>query len=94
MPKDNFLLPVIELTNDLTIRHEALLFMDCAAWYNQIQMALKDQEVIAFRAPKDIFCYKVMPFALKNAIMTYQRVLQTIFDNVLHKIVFVVKLKT
>jgi len=36
-------------------------FMDCTAGYNQIQMALKDQYTKAFRTPKGIFCYKVIP---------------------------------
>jgi len=48
-------------------------------------MALEDQDAIAFRAPKGIFCYRVMPFYLKNGGATYQRVMQTIFDDMLHK---------
>jgi len=52
---------------DATIAHEALSFMDYVAGYNQIQMASKDHDATAFYTPKDIFCYKVMPFGLKNA---------------------------
>jgi len=48
-------------------------------------MAPKDQEAAVFHAPKGIFCYKVMSFGLKNAGATYQRAMQTIFDDVLHK---------
>jgi len=61
--------------------------MDCTAGYNQIQMTLKDQDAIAFRTLKGIFCYKVMPFGLKNAGTTYQRAMQTIFEDMLHKMV-------
>jgi len=50
-------------------------------------MNLKDEELTAFRTPKGIYCYKVMPFGLKNAGATYQRAMQKIFDNVLHKYV-------
>ena len=50
-------------------------------------MAPEDEELIAFRTPKRIYCYKVMPFGLKNAGVTYQRAMQKIFDNILHKIV-------
>jgi len=50
-------------------------------------MAQEDQEATAFRTPKGIFCYKVMPFGLKNAGATYQRAMQTIFDDMLHKTV-------
>ena len=45
----------------------------------------KDEELTAFHTPKGIYCYKVMPFGLKNACATYQRAIQKIFDNVLHK---------
>jgi len=62
-----------------------LSFMDCTVGYNQILMAPEDQEAIVFRTLKGIFCYKVMPFGLKNAGTTYQRAMQTIFDDMLHK---------
>ncbi|KAL0455252.1 UNVERIFIED_CONTAM: Polyprotein P3 [Sesamum latifolium] len=32
-----------------------------------------------------VYCYKVMPFGLKNAGATYQRAMQRIFDDMLHK---------
>jgi len=41
-PKDDFLLPITELMIDSTTGHEALLFMDCTAGYNQILMAPED----------------------------------------------------
>ena len=47
----------------------------------------KDEELTAFRTPKGIDCYKVMPFGLKNADATYQWAMQKIFDNILHKYV-------
>ena len=72
-PKDDFPFPVIELMINSTIGHEPLSFMDCTIGYNQIRMAVQDQEVTTFRIPKGVFCYKVMPFGLKNAEATYQR---------------------
>ncbi|XP_074315668.1 uncharacterized protein LOC141651875 [Silene latifolia] len=84
-PKDDFPLPVTELMIDATTGHKALSFMDCTAGYNQIQMAPEDQEATAFRTPKGIFCYTVMPFGLKNAGATYQGAMQKIFDDMLHK---------
>ena len=59
--------------------------MDCTTLHNQIQMALADQEDIVFRTPKVIPCYRVMPFGLKDAGATYQRVLQMIFEDMLHR---------
>ena len=48
-------------------------------------MAPKDQEATAFRTPKGIFCYKVMPFGLKNAGPTYQCLVNKIFEPLLGK---------
>ncbi|KAL0373184.1 UNVERIFIED_CONTAM: Transposon Tf2-12 polyprotein [Sesamum calycinum] len=59
--------------------------MDGSSGYNQICMAPADEELIAFRTPKGIYCYKVMPFELKNADAIYQRAMQRIFDDMLHK---------
>ncbi|KAM1017383.1 hypothetical protein EV2_047991 [Malus domestica] len=59
--------------------------MDDSSRYNQIHMALKDDELTAFRTPKGIYCYKVMPFGLKNARATYQRSMQKIFNDMPHK---------
>jgi Reverse transcriptase (RNA-dependent DNA polymerase) len=61
--------------------------MDGYASYNQIKMALEDEKHIAFRTPIGIYCYKVMPFGLKNAGATYQRAMTKIFDDLIHKIV-------
>ncbi|KAG9453408.1 hypothetical protein H6P81_006312 [Aristolochia fimbriata] len=72
---------------DATTRHEALSFMDGFSAYNQIWMDPKDEELTAFCTPKGIFCYKVMSFGLKNAGATYQRAMQNIFDDFLHKCV-------
>ncbi|KAL0411800.1 UNVERIFIED_CONTAM: Transposon Tf2-12 polyprotein [Sesamum latifolium] len=48
-------------------------------------MAPADEELMAFRTPKGIHYYKVMPFGLKNAGAAYQRAMQRIFDDMLHK---------
>ena len=70
---------------DATTSHKALSFMDGSFGYNQICMAPKDKKLIAFRTPKGIYCYKVMPFGLKNADATYQLGMQKISDDMLHK---------
>ena len=72
---------------DATTGHKALSFMDGSSGYNQIQMNLMDEELTAFHTPKGIYCFKVMPFGLKNTGATYQRDMQKIFDNVFHKYV-------
>jgi len=60
--------------------------MDCSVGCSEIQMALANQEATMFRTSKDVFCYKVMPFGLKNVGATYQREMQTIFKDILQKI--------
>ena len=84
-PKDDFPLPIIELMVVATIVHEALSFMNGSSGYSQIWMELRDEELVAFRTLKGIYCYKIMHFGLKNAGATYQHAMQKIFDDMLHK---------
>nr|XP_023874804.1 uncharacterized protein LOC111987331 [Quercus suber] len=59
--------------------HKLLTFMDAFSGYNQIQMAEEDQEKTAFVTSQGLYCYKVMPFGLKNAGATYQRLVNQMF---------------
>ncbi|KAL0291211.1 UNVERIFIED_CONTAM: hypothetical protein Sangu_2539400 [Sesamum angustifolium] len=70
---------------DATMGREALSFLDGSSRYNQIRMAPTDEELMAFRTSKGIYCYKVMPFGLKNVSVTYQRTMQRIFNDMLQK---------
>ena len=58
--------------------------MDGFSGYNQIKMALEDVEE-AFLLLYGGHCYKVMPFGLKNASTTYQRVATTLLHDLIHK---------
>ena len=49
--KDEFLLPNMDLLIDSAARNAMFSFMDGFSGYNQIQMALKDSEKIAFKTP-------------------------------------------
>ena len=84
-PKYDFPLPIIELMVDATTDHGTLSFMDGSSGYNQIRLGPRDEELTAFRTPKGIYYYKVMPFGLNNAGATYQHAMQKIFDDMLHK---------
>ena len=66
-PKDNFPLPHIDTLVDNTTKNSRFSFMDGFSRYNQIWMASEDREKIAFVTMWGTFCYKVMPFGLKNA---------------------------
>ncbi|KAI5324801.1 hypothetical protein L3X38_033874 [Prunus dulcis] len=78
-PKDSFLLPRIDQLVDATAGHELLSFMDSYSGYNQIFMHPPDSEHTAFITEKGLYCYNVMPFGLKNAGATYQRLVNKIF---------------
>ena len=56
-----------------------LSFMDAFFRYNQIRMDDADQEKTSFVTSQGLFCYKVMPFGLKNAEVTYQRLVNHMF---------------
>ena len=48
-------------------------------------MALQDMEKTSFITLWGTYCYKVMPFGLKNASATYQRVATTLLHDLIHK---------
>ena len=70
-PKDSFSLPRIDQLADLTVGHNRLSFLDAYRGYHQIAMHEPDQEVTSFTTPRGLYCYKVMPFGLKNAGATF-----------------------
>ncbi|KAF5934569.1 hypothetical protein HYC85_030740 [Camellia sinensis] len=84
-PKDDFPLPHIDELVDFTAGHALLSFMDGFSGYNQIMMAPEDREKTAFTTPWGTYCYRVMPFGLKNAGATYQRAATTILHDMIHK---------
>ena len=55
--------------------------MDAFSAYNQIKMSEEDQEKNAFITSQRLYCYNVMPFGLKNAGATYQRLVNKMFSN-------------
>ena len=80
-PKDSFPLPRIDLIVDATAGHELLSFMDAFSGYNQISMDPSDQEKTSFVTAQGTYCYRVMPFGLKNAGATYQRLVTGCFRS-------------
>ena len=80
-PKDSFPLPQIDLIVDATAGHELLSFMDAFSGYNQISMDPDDQEKTSFVTGQGTYCYRVMPFGLKNAGATYQRLVNIMFQK-------------
>ena len=83
--KDNFPLPHIDTLVDNIAKHSVFSFMDEFSGYNQIRMAPEDMEKTTFLTMWRTFCYKVMPFGLKNVGATYQRAMVTLFHDMMHK---------
>ena len=55
--------------------------MDAYSGYNQIKMHAPDEEKMTFIIKDTNFCYRVMPFGLKNAGPRYQRLMDQIFKQ-------------
>nr|GEY78969.1 reverse transcriptase domain-containing protein [Tanacetum cinerariifolium] len=49
--------------------------------YHQIQLAAADEEKTAFHTGHGVYCYTKMPFGLKNAGATYQRLMDKAFES-------------
>ncbi|KAL5779170.1 hypothetical protein ACOSQ2_009907 [Xanthoceras sorbifolium] len=79
--KDCFPLPRIYQLVDSTAGHQLLSFMDAYSGYNQVKMSEADEDKTAFVTDKGMYCYKVMPFGLKNAGATYQRLVNRMFEG-------------
>ncbi|KAL0456472.1 UNVERIFIED_CONTAM: hypothetical protein Slati_0986400 [Sesamum latifolium] len=53
--------------------------MDASHGYQQIMIAPEDHKRVSFITSDNMFCYVAMPFGLKNAGATYQRLVDRIF---------------
>nr|XP_027120400.1 uncharacterized protein LOC113737356 [Coffea arabica] len=80
-PKDCYPLPRIDALVDSAMGHEILCFLDAFKGYHQIGMSEEDQEKTAFYIDHGVYCYTTMPFGLKNAGATYQRLINRLSKN-------------
>ena len=80
-PKDSYSLPMIDWLVDVIFDFGILSFVDAFSGYNQIQMAKEDEEKMTFIIDCGLYCYKVMPFGLKNVDAAYQRLVNKVFTN-------------
>ena len=84
-PKDPFPMPKIDQLVDATVGHPWMSFLDAFQGYHQIPLASDDQEKTTFVTHIGNYYYKVMPFGLKNAGSTYQRMMTRMFELLLGK---------
>ena len=82
-PKDSFPLPCIDQIVDAFAGHGMLSFLEAFSGYHQIPMHPPDADKTSFITPHGLFCYNVMPFGLKIAGATYQRLVTKMFRPLL-----------
>ena len=81
-PKDSYPLPKIELV-DATAGYERMTFLDAYSEYNQIIMNESNMIHTTFITERGLHYYKFMPFGLKNAEATYQRLINRMLAGLL-----------
>ena len=59
--------------------HSHYCFLDGYSSYNQIAIALEDQEKTTFTCPYGTFAFRRMPFRLCNVLATFQRCMMSMF---------------
>ena len=79
--KDHFPLPFIDQMLDRLVGHPDFCFLDGYSGYNQISIALEDQEKTTFTCPFGTFSFRRMAFGLCNAPGTFQRCMMSIFSD-------------
>eukprot|EP00253_Pinus_taeda_P024101 PITA_24101 len=82
--KDYFPLPFIDQVLDTLARKSSFSFLDGFSGYNQIRIALEDQDKTTFTCPWGTYAYNVLQFGLCNAPATFQRVVLAIFADLVH----------
>ena len=59
--------------------------MDTYSGYNQISIYEPNEEHTSFIIDRVLYSYKAMPFSLKNAGVTYQRLMNMMFKDLIGK---------
>ncbi|PKA50168.1 RNA-directed DNA polymerase like [Apostasia shenzhenica] len=77
--KDTYPLPRTDTMVDRPFGYEIMSFLDAFSGYHQIRMTKKNEEKTVFITNFGTYCYNVMPFGLKNAGTTYQRMIDVVF---------------
>ena len=70
---------------DRLVGHLHYCFLDGYSGYNQISIALEDQEKTTFTCPYDTFSFRRMPFGLCNALATFQRCMMSMFSDLVEE---------
>ena len=83
--KDDFPLLFVDRMVKHLANHEYYYFLDDYSRYNQIPIALEDQEKTTFTCPFRTFAYWRMPFRLCNTPTTFQRCMLSLFSDMVER---------
>nr|GEU62626.1 reverse transcriptase domain-containing protein [Tanacetum cinerariifolium] len=80
-PQDCYPLPEIDWKVESLCGYPFKCFLDAYKGYHQIQLAEADEKKTAFHTGQRVYCYTKMPFGLKNAGATYERLMDKAFKS-------------
>ena len=83
--KDHYPLPFIDQMLDMLAWHSHCCFLDGYFGYNQIAIALEDQEKTTFTCPYGTFAFRRKPFGLCNTPATFQRCMMSMFSDLVEE---------
>lgn len=86
---DKYPIPNVNDILDLLKNSKFFSTIDLASGFHQIQMSAPDIEKTAFSTEQGHFEFTRMPFGLKNAPSTFQRVMNDVFKDLIGKICFI-----
>ncbi|KAL0412085.1 UNVERIFIED_CONTAM: putative protein K02A2.6 [Sesamum latifolium] len=78
-PKDFYPLHRIDQLVNFTLGCKSISMMDASQGYHQIMLAPEDRKSVSFITSDGTFHYVAMSFGLKNAVVTYERLVDKIF---------------
>ena len=80
-PKDSYPLLNINSVANVALGYNILSLYNAFFRYSWILMWEENHPKITFIMDDSIFCYKVMPFGLKNVRAIYQRMINNVFKD-------------
>ena len=84
-PKDLYPLPSIDALVESASGCRMLSFLDAFSGYNHIKMHPRDECKTTFMIELSCYYYMVMPFGLKNADATYQRLMDRVLAPMIRR---------
>lgn len=79
---DSFPIPVISEILDALGKSKYFSTIDCASGFHQVPVRKEDQPKTAFSTREGHFQYRRMPFGLKGAPATFQRLMTTVLSGI------------